>query len=108
MRAYDVVRGARLRAEGGLLQVMATLADERGSVFTWRAAARAGAGGGELEVRVPYGSPASLPGEGPMIQRPESARVQVLDLEIFLDGEAMPVSITDWDVENGLAVDVNI
>jgi|GEM_PF-504754 len=108
MRAYDVVRGARLRAEGGLLQVMATLADERGSVFTWRAAARAGAGGGELEVRVPYGSPASLPGEDPMTQRPESARVRVLDLEIFLDGEAVPVSITDWDVENGLSIDVNI
>ena len=43
-----------------------------------------------------------------MTQRPESARVRVLDLEIFLDGEAVPVSITDWDVENGLSIDVNI
>ncbi|MDG1490599.1 MAG: hypothetical protein P8R43_01825, partial [Planctomycetota bacterium] len=108
MRAFDVVPGARLRAEGRLLQVVATLADDRGSVFTWRAAARAGVEGGELELRVPYGVPAGSPAADPMVQRPESTRMQVIDLEVFLDGEPVSVSITDWDVSNGLPVDVNI
>ncbi len=108
MRAYDVVPGARLRAEGGLLQVMATLADGQGGVFTWRASARAGAAGGELELRVPYGVPASSAGAAPTVQSLEGNRARVLDLEVFLDGEAVPVLITDWDVENGLPVDVNI
>ena len=33
--------------------------------------------------------------------------MQVIDLEVFLDGEPVPVSITDWDVANGLPVEVN-
>lgn len=107
MRAFDVVPGARLRAEGRLLQVVATLADDRGSVFTWRGAARAGVEGGELELRVPYGVPAGSPVASPMIERSESTRMQVIDLEVFLDGEPVPVSITDWDVANGLPVEVN-
>jgi hypothetical protein len=89
------------------LQVVATLADDRGSVFTWRGAARAGIEGGELELRVPYGVPAGSPVASPMIERSESTRMQVIDLEVFLDGEPVPVSITDWDVANGLPVEVN-
>jgi len=103
MRAYAVVPGARLRAEGRQLQVVATLAGIQGASFTWRASARSGDDDGALELRVPYGlplAPSADPG-------PEGSRLTLSNLAVFVDGEQVPVQITDWDVANGLVVDAN-
>ncbi|MGB0331055.1 MAG: hypothetical protein ACPGPE_04475, partial [Planctomycetota bacterium] len=103
MRAYAVVPGARLRAEGRQLQVVATLAGNRGSSFTWRGTARADDEAGTLELRVPYGLPLA-PSPSP---RTKGGAMTLSALTVFLDGEEVPVQITDWDVGKGLVVDAN-
>ncbi len=102
MRAYAVVPGARLRAEGQHLQVSATLSDGFGGSLTWRASARAAEDQLTLlEVRIPYGvsgEPAgeAIPGQ-PVVQ----------GLSVFLDGEPVQVELTDWDVTEGRLVELN-
>ncbi|MDA8593065.1 hypothetical protein N9L90_04040, partial [Planctomycetota bacterium] len=97
MRAYAVVPGARLRAEGRQLQVVATLAGNRGSSFTWRGTARAEDDAGRLELRVPYGVPLAA-SPNPWTR---GGGMTLSALTVFLDGEQVPVQITDWDVATG-------
>jgi len=104
MRAYAVVPGARLRAEGRQLQVVATLAGNRGSSFTWRATARARDEGGPLEIRVPYGFNFDVGAAAPRV---EGSQMRLSSLTVFVDGEQVPVLVTDLDVANGLVVDAN-
>ncbi|MGD2017071.1 MAG: hypothetical protein PVJ89_03050 [Planctomycetota bacterium] len=104
LRAFEVVRGARLRARGRSLTVTATLLDAAGGRSRWSASARAaGEGPADLELRVPYGvAPRPLD----PLRAAATGAVSVERIDLVLDGQVVPAPITDWDVLDGLLIDV--
>ena len=104
LRAFEVVRGARLRARGRSLTAAVTLLSAAGGRLRWSASARAaGEAPEELELRVPYGLPPQP--QGPL-QAATSGSLTVESIDLFLDGKFVPAPITDWDVRDGLLIDV--
>jgi hypothetical protein len=104
VRVFEVVQGARIRADARSLDVVVTLEGEAGASTIWRGSARAGdmsEGRETLVVRCPHApSEPGDPASGPR------GALRVVSLEVFVDGVAVPLEFSGKAVDEGLWVDV--